>query len=138
MLKIKERPDVGIFILRLVVGLIFTVHGYGKVFGGGPFGFGVSGFAGGLTAFGGAAIGIAWIVALIELLGGLALILGLFTKTFSILLGIEMVVALLMVHVPNGFYASNGEFPLLLLAGSLAILFLGAGRYALDQKFKKE
>jgi len=128
MLNIKKRPDVGILLLRLTVGFVFIMHGTGKLFGVGPFPVGISGFAGALTLFGGAATFLAVVVALVETLGGLALILGMFTGIASLLLAIEMVIALLIVHFPNGFYATAAELPLLLLAATLAILFIGPGK----------
>ena len=136
MLKIKRDVNLGIFLLRLGVGIVFLIHGIGKLFAIGPFALGVSGFAGLLSAFGGAAIVVAVIIALIETIGGLFLILGLFTNIASLLLAIEMLIAIFMVHIPNGFYASNGELALILLLGALAILFIGAGKYSVCKSKK--
>src|SRR3712207_593592 len=76
------------------------------------------------------------IVTLAELLGGLALILGLFTRLAAISLGVGMLVATLTVHLPNGFSVlPNGgyEFTLVLLATSVALAVGGPGEAALDR-----
>ncbi|AJF62890.1 MAG: DoxX family protein [archaeon GW2011_AR20] len=119
--------------LRLVLGLVFLVHGYLKLFGGidgttsffSNIGIPLSGF-------------FAYLVGIIELFGGLALILGLIVKVASVILIINMVVAILLVHLKNGFTGQGGyEFPLTLLAGLVTLAFLGAGKLSLQKAFKK-
>ena len=63
---------------------------------------------------------MAAIVTFVQLLGGIALIVGIGTRIVALLLAIVMLVAILTVHMANGFYASNGgfEFPFLVLAGA--------------------
>jgi putative oxidoreductase len=77
------------------------------------------------------------IVTLVELLGGLALILGLFTRIAAISLAMDMLVAILTVHLPNGFFTSNNgyEFPLVLVAACVALAVAGAGEAAADKAF---
>jgi putative oxidoreductase len=122
----------GLTILRIVVGLVFFVHGFQKLF---LMGFG--GVAGMMEGLGVPAPGLfAVILTLVELLGGLALILGLFTRLVAIPLAIDMLVATLMVHLPNGFSVlPNGgyEFTLVLLAASVALAVAGSGEAALDR-----
>ena len=123
-------PEWGIAILRIVVGVVFLVHGYQKLF---LMGFdNVAGFFGSL--------GIplpmvaAIVVTLLELFGGLALIVGLFSRWFAIPLGITMLVAMVTVHLANGFSVSNGgyEFVLTLLAASITLVLTGSGALSVD------
>ncbi|AFD24382.1 DoxX family protein [Deinococcus gobiensis I-0] len=74
------------------------------------------------------------LIAGIELIGGLLLILGLFPRVVGALLAVNMLVAILLVHVSGGFFNPNGvEFPLLLLAASATLALTGAGRYRLGK-----
>jgi putative oxidoreductase len=119
-------------ILRVVVGIVFLAHGLQKLF---LVGFG--GVAGMMEGLGVPAPGLfAVILTLVELLGGLALILGLFTRIAAIPLAVDVLVATLTVHLPNGFFAiPNGgyEFTLVLLAASIALAVAGPGEAALDR-----
>src|SRR2546426_3766518 len=93
----------GLVPLRLVVGLVFIVHGGQKLFV-----FGVGGAAGFM-----AKVGIPWpflaavVVIAVEILGGLALILGLGTPLAAALLAIDMVVAILAVRLPAGLLGGH-------------------------------
>ncbi len=127
------NPGWGLSVIRIVTGILFFVHGLQKLT---EFGFG--GFAGFLSQLGiPAASAAAVIVILVDLMGGLALILGIGTRFVAIPLTIDMLVALLTVHLPAGFFVQNGgyEFVLLLLAANLALLLGGSGAFALDNLF---
>jgi len=121
-------------LLRLGVGLTFFFAGLGKVLGGTA---GTAGFFGSLGIPAPALMGP--FIAYLELLGGLALILGLFTRVFSLLFIGDMLVALLLVSLPaagaapslpEGF--TNMRTELLLLLGSLCLVLLGSGSMSLD------
>jgi putative oxidoreductase len=75
------------------------------------------------------------IVATLELVGGIALILGVLTRIFAALLALDMLGALFLVHASAGIFAAAGgyELVLLLAAGALAIALTGAGKMAVDQ-----
>lgn len=124
----------GITILRVVVGIVYLAHGWQKLFG---MGFhGVAGF------FGGAGIPVpfvsAVIVTLVEFLGGIALIIGLFTRWAAALNGFDMIVAILVVHLKNGFIKPGGfEHPLTLLAACIALVWLGPGAASVDGALAK-
>ena len=73
------------------------------------------------------------LVTLTELLGGAALIAGLFTRLTAVPLAVTMLVAMLAVHLPGGFFAPNGiEFTLTLLAATVALGLSGPGNLAVD------
>ncbi len=126
--------DYAALPLRLALGVIFLVHGAQKLFGlfGGP---GLSGTAE-FMAGQGLVPGMFWaaVAGLVELVGGAALLLGAVTRWAALVLGLEMLVALLWVHLPNGFAAAQGgiEFPLALLAGLVSLACSGPQAYALE------
>lgn len=122
--------EYGITALRVIIGVIFLVHGLQKMFM-----FGVEGTAGFLGSLGIPLAGVfAVILIAVEVLGGLALILGAFTRIVSVLVAITMLVALFTVHLGNGFFVSDGgyEFVLLMMVGGITLVLTGAGALALD------
>jgi putative oxidoreductase len=128
---LKKNADWAPLVLRLGLGIVFLVHGVGKLFAVGPAAVGVSNFAGFLSGMGiPLAVLVAWIVALLETVGGIAIILGVFVRPAAFLLAINMLVALFLVHWKNGFSASNGgyEFVFVLALGSLALALRGSGK----------
>jgi len=126
------RYDLALAIIRIVVGFTFLMHGWQKMFMMGLEG--VGGFFGslGIPAAGFMAI----VVTLLELLGGLALMLGLGTRIVGALLAADMLVAMFTVHISNGFFVSNGgvELVLLLLAVCLSFVIAGAGSLSVDSR----
>jgi putative oxidoreductase len=130
--RVARMQGWGLTMLRVVVGIVFFVHGLQKLF---VMGFG--GVAGMMEGLAVPAPGLfAVVLTLVELLGGLALILGLFTRVAVIPLAVDMLVATLTVHLPNGFFTvPNGgyEFTLVLMAASVARAIAGPGEAALDR-----
>ena len=124
----SKYSDYSLISLRIGVGFIFLVHGIGKLLAWGPFASGISRTS---DFFAGLGIPLpmlaAWIVALVETFGGLFLILGFLTRPAALLLSINMIIALLTAHLPNGFYGGKSEFPFLLLMGAITLLLAGAG-----------
>ncbi|MBA3416758.1 MAG: DoxX family protein [Chloroflexia bacterium] len=120
----------GLALIRVVVGLAFFMHGYQKLFQQGVDG--VGGFFGSLGV---PAPGFfALVVSLLETFGGLALIVGLLTRVVGVLLAVDMLVALLLVHRPNGFFVGDGGIELVLVLGAaaLALALTGPGPLSLD------
>jgi putative oxidoreductase len=122
--------DLGLLIVRLALGGVMIAHGFQKVFLNGIGGT-QQGFAG-MGAPAPAVTGV--LVSLLELGGGLLVVLGLATRVVVALYAATMVGAALLVHLPNGFYAQNGGWELvgLLAALCVALFVSGAGRYSAD------
>jgi putative oxidoreductase len=129
--KLGKYAPWGLTILRLALGITFLIHGYQKWFI-----YGISGVEKGFTAAGIPIPGIsAIVVATVEFVGGLLLILGLFTRYAAILLAIVMFVAMTQVHLAAGFFLPKGyEYTFNLLAALIAILLGGPGAAALDRR----
>ncbi|MBI2461626.1 MAG: DoxX family protein [Candidatus Rokubacteria bacterium] len=119
--------------LRLGLGLILLVHGAQKIFVLGP-----GQVAGYFANLGLEPSGLlAWVAIAVEFGGGVCLLLGLLTRLVGLLFAIEMAVAIWKYHAPQGFYVSQNsygyEFAMLLIAGCLALILAGPGRFAVDR-----
>lgn len=124
----------GLTVLRVMVGCVFLAHGAQKVF--------VYGFHGVAGAFAGMGIPVpavtSALVALVELLGGVALIAGFMTRWAAILNGFDMLVAVLLVHLKHGFFAPAGvEYPLTLMAACIVLAVVGPGAASVDGALAK-
>ncbi len=117
-------------MLRIVAGIMFTLHGLQKF---GAFG-GVGGHGGKVTAF-----TIFWFAAVLEAVGGPLLILGLFTRPVAFILCGEMAVAYFRAHAPRGFspVTNGGELAVLYCFVFLYLFAAGAGPVSLDRLMTK-
>jgi len=126
---------LGLLILRVVLGLTLAAHGSQKVFGW----FGGSGMAGWTGVVQKLrlrpALAWAWMAALSELVGGLLVALGFLFPLGSLMIFGAMLVAIVLVHWPNGFWNTKRgyEFNLLIIAAGAALALIGPGAYSLDQ-----
>ena len=124
-------------LVRATAGLMLVPHGWGKLFTEGA----VEGLAGGLTKLGlEPAYPLALYIALLELVGGLMLALGLFTRLIASLVVGFMAVAAFHVHWGNGFlWIQKGfEYPLFWGLVCIAIVIRGGGPMSLDAKMGRE
>jgi putative oxidoreductase len=133
---VATQAGYGLTVLRVIAGLTFAAHGAQKLFG--WFGgYGLDGVAQWMESIG---LTPGYLMALLagsaEFFGGLALIFGLLARPAAAVLAVTMLVAIVSVHLANGFFmANNGyEFGLALLAVSVAVLVEGAGKLSLDKR----
>ena len=124
-----RRQSIGLAIVRIITGIIFMAHGGQKLF---VYGFG--GVTGAFTQMGIPLPGITGpLVAILEFFGGLALVIGLLTRLAALGLAIDMLGAILLVHLAGGFFLPNGyEFVLMLMAVSVGLVIGGPGAFAAD------
>jgi putative oxidoreductase len=118
---INRLQPLALLVLRLVLGAIMIAHGYHKVWGGFHHHMDMVGSLG-LPRW------MAYLSAGTELFGGIGIVLGLFTRVFSLAFLIEMSVAIWKVHFKNGLTGTGGyEFPLALAAIAFALLCFDGG-----------
>jgi len=130
------QAGYGLTVLRIVAGLTFAAHGAQKLFG--WFGgYGLEGVGQWMESIGlSPGYWMALMAGSAEFFGGLALIVGVLARPAAALLAVTMLVAIITVHLANGFFMSNNgyEFALALLAMSLAVVIEGAGKLSLDKR----
>lgn len=137
--KTPLMPDLGLLLIRLMLGAVFLFHGAQKLFGAfdGP---GISAFAGALESLGiPLPMAAAVCAALAEFVGGLALVTGLFMRPIIVTTAFTMFVAAFKVHGAAFSAENNGmEYPLTLGVVTVALFLTGSGKFALVPPKKKE
>lgn len=129
-LPADQNKDLALLLLRIGVGVIFIVAGWGKLTGIEN----VQGFFGN--------IGIplpglmAWVVAIVEFVGGIMVLVGAYIRIPAILLAIIMVVAIITTKLGEPFAAYRVDLLLLLMSAALALT--GSGRYSVDDMLLKK
>lgn len=117
--------QTGFALLRIWLGAMMIVHGYGKVFGDNAK------FMAGVAELGFPAAELfGWAAALSEFAGGILLVLGLGTRFASIMVAITMAVAAFMRHAPDPF--KTKELAFTYLAVAIVVTLLGPGRFSID------
>jgi putative oxidoreductase len=123
---LDRLQPLALLVMRLVLGAVMVVYGYHKVFGGLHH---HADFV--------ASLGLprwsAYLSSFAEFLGGLLILLGLFTRVAALAICIDLSVAIAKVHFHNGLTGNGGyEFPLALAALAFALIFFGGGPIAFD------
>jgi putative oxidoreductase len=129
--------SLGLAILRVVVGIVFVMHSYLSLFV-----FTPAGQAAFLAQIGlPAPMLMAWILILVHVLGGIMLVVGLWTRVAAAANAVIILGALVKVHLPQGFFlkvmkdgfVGGFEFVLLLLAATVALVLTGGGALAVTR-----
>jgi len=124
------RASIGVLLLRVIVGLAFVVHGWPKIHNPGSW----------MTMTMGAHVfAPPWlqaIVAIVEVFGGIALIVGFLTPLVALGILVDMAVAIIAVELPKGAHwigeQTSFEVPLFYLVAMLTFLLTGPGRFSVD------
>ena len=116
-------------VLRIIAGLLFIEHGLQKLFAfpsAPPFPLP-------------AAFSLLWIGAILEFLGGLLVVLGLFARPAAFIIAGEMAVAYFMFHAPRSFFPiiNGGEGAILFCFIFLYIAAAGPGAWSLDRAIRR-
>jgi len=141
----ETNGDVSSFILRVLLGIVFFPHGAQKLLGW----FGGNGFEATMGAFTqkmGIPALFAFLAVMAESLGSLGLITGFLTRVSALGIGTNMVVAVVMIHIHNGFFMNwfgnktgeGFEYHLLAIAIALALIIKGGGRWSVDRLISKK
>jgi putative oxidoreductase len=131
-----SKQSAALGLIRIMVGLVFVLHGAQKLFV-----YHYAGVVGMFHQIGIPAPGISAALAITaELLGGLLLLTGLYTRLAAIPVAFVMLVAFSQVHLHAGFFAQSGgfEYPLTLLIATIAFVIGGGGAFALDNLRRTE
>jgi len=142
---IQTDDDSAGLILRVLLGIVFFPHGAQKLLGW----FGGHGFSGTMGFFTenmGIPAVFAFLAIMAESLGSVALLTGFMTRIAALGIGTVMVVAVLTVHLPYGFFMNwfgnqkgeGFEFHLLAIAIAIALIIKGGGKWSIDRLLSKE
>jgi putative oxidoreductase len=119
-------------IMRVVIGFTFSCHGSAKLFG----------ILGGMNGHGARAsvFTLMWAAGLIETIGGILILAGLFTNVVAFILCGEMAVAYFTVHAPHGHWPlqNGGELAVIYCFVFFYLLFAGAGPLSFDSAFRRK
>lgn len=129
MRYLDRLQPLALLLMRLALGAIMFAHGYGKVFGG-------LHHHAQMVASLGMPAWLGYVSAFTEFLGGLMILAGFFTRAVAFAVCINLIVAIMKVHLHNGLLGSPNhpgyEFPLAAGALAFALIFFGGGAIAID------
>jgi len=140
----ETDKDLSRTLLRVLLGIVFIPHGAQKLLGW----FGGKGFSATLQMFtSGLHIPLifAILAILVESIGAVALITGFLTRIAAFGIAVDMIFAISLVHLKNGFFMNwagqqkgeGFEYHILVVAIALALMIKGGGRWALDRMIRK-
>jgi putative oxidoreductase len=141
---LRTDDDWSSLVLRVLLGVVFFPHGAQKVLG--WFGgHGLSGTLGFFTQNMGIPLALAALVIAAEFLGSLGLVSGFLTRLAAFGIFCVMLGAILLVHLPNGFFMNWGgtqagegfEYHLLAIAIAVALMLKGGGRWSVDRALSR-
>ena len=121
--RLNPHAPIVLSLFRIFFGLLFLCHGASLLFG--------------WPADTVAATGsLVWLSGLIELITGVLITLGLFTRPAAFIASGEMAVAYFTQHLPHGFWPINngGELAVMYCWAFFLLMFTGPGAYALDTR----
>jgi putative oxidoreductase len=124
----KSNTDLALLLIRVGLALVFIAHGWEKIVG----------MEDVITFFATLKLSAFWayVVAYVELIGGISMLIGVFTGWTGILLAATMVGAIAMVKLTKGFIGGY-EFDLMLFLAAIAISLAGPGHYTIMRYFKR-
>lgn len=132
MVAIRSLEPYARSILRIFVGFLFSMHGMQKLLG----------LFGGMEGSGAKApfASMLWVAGGLEMVGGLLILLGLFTAPAAFILSGQMAVAYFMMHFPQGFLPirNGGELAVLYCFVYLYLCVAGAGPVSADALVRKK
>jgi putative oxidoreductase len=130
--KIASFRPYALSLLRIIAGFGFCLHGFQKIFG-------VLGGAGG-SGQPAQLLSLAWVAGILELVGGLLILVGLFTAPVAFILSGQMAVAYFQAHAPRGFWPieNRGELAMLYSFLFLYLFTAGPGPWSLDRLLRKK
>lgn len=128
-MKISKKVNEFLYVIfRVLIGFGFLLHGGQKLFGW----FGKDAVK---------LISLMGLAGIIEFIGGLFIIFGLFTSIIAVITALEMIAAYYIAHLPKGIIplTNNGESAFLYFAAFLVLIAYGAGKFSFERfLFKKE
>ena len=132
-LDVRLTARYGLAILRVVLGIVMLVHGWSKLSGGVG---NVAGFFGGMLEIPAPGL-MAWVVTIVELVGGILLMVGFLTQIVGILIALDLLGAILFAYLLRGSpFIENGaitwEKEAVFAAAALCIALAGPGAWSVD------
>lgn len=131
--------------IRVALGIVYFVHGIGKLAGVGlpDAAIGIAGTTGFLASLGFPMPGVfAWILAIVETFGGLAILFGILTRYVSVLIAIDAFLATVLVNFQVGFIMltteGGWEFTFVLLLAAISLVLSGAGALSVERLVRGE